>query len=75
MKTTTTGFAIRARDGEGHYDMNGIGDWSLAGDVETCAIFGSKEEAEEVLRDLVDDDGYQVVRITRTVEVEVEDMS
>lgn len=68
---TTTGFAVRSSDGEGYYDMNGIGDWSLAGDPETCAIFDTPEEAIEAASDGYDGDDLQVVPITRSIEVTV----
>jgi hypothetical protein len=71
MKTTTTGFAVRANDGEGYYDMNGIGDWSLAGDAETCSIFGTPDEAFEAMADADCDDDYEVIHISRNVEVTV----
>jgi len=70
MTTRESGFGIRGTGG-GYYDMNGIGDWSLAGDAATCELFASIEAAEEVVDESLDNDGISIVQITRTVVVQI----
>lgn len=68
---TTAGFAVLSSDDGGYYEMNGIGDWSLAGDLETCSIFDTPEDAIEAVSDGYEGDDLQVVPITRSVEVTI----
>jgi hypothetical protein len=61
------GFAIRDING-GFFDINGIGDWSLAGDVTTCDIFETVKAAEDcILENNMDEDECEIVAIVRAV--------
>lgn len=63
-----SGVAVRF-EGGGYFDMNGIGDWSLAGDPTTASLFTTLKEAKEFIRELHIEDHAEYVSIVRTVEV------
>jgi hypothetical protein len=64
-----SGFAIKGESG-GYFEINGIGDWSLAGDECSAAIFRTKTAAAEAIEQH-ELDNVSVVAITRTTAVTV----
>lgn len=65
---TEQGYAIRT-GADGYFDMNGIGDWSLAGGPEDAYIFATPDEAREAIKnnDLDFAAEVEIVPITREI--------
>lgn len=54
----------------GYYEINGLGDWTLAGNGKTAEMFDTEAEANEVIRDNVFDSDIKlckVIHVTRVV--------
>ncbi len=58
------GYVIQG-ESDGYYEVNGLGDWTLAGEESTASIFTDKEEAEQTAREMVGSH-CKVVEVTRT---------
>lgn len=70
-----TGYVIKYREGneksDTYYEINGLGDWSFAGNNSSALIFETEEEAIEVMKNesasTPADGKMEVIQITRMV--------
>lgn len=67
MRFKENGYAIRC--GRSFYEMNGIGDWSLAGDIDHCLVFPTREGAQEVIDEHIEAEDVEIVALSRSIQV------